>query len=162
MQTRKLKAGKTMQKNNQYCQYDYLPALLKRYSFDEKMRICYEYSSKILQKGNLRNPEFQLVFISYAVNPVLLSAKLLDTSQKRADRCPSPFLSLLRNIFLQCGVLLRLQLRGFNRRGKHLVANPVGGRHADRQRQRECQRRHNRGHKSGNHIRCDVRRAFGI
>ena len=44
-------------KNNQYCQYDRLPALLKRYSFDEKIRICYEYSSKILQKGNLRNPE---------------------------------------------------------------------------------------------------------
>lgn len=44
-------------KNNQYCQYDRLPVLLKRYSFAEKMRICYEYSSRILQKGNLRSPE---------------------------------------------------------------------------------------------------------
>lgn len=47
----------TYAKNNQYCQYNRLPILLKRYSFDEKMRICYEYSSKILQKGNLRQPE---------------------------------------------------------------------------------------------------------
>ncbi len=37
-------------KNNQYCQYDRLPVLLKRYSFAEKMRICYEYSSRFLQK----------------------------------------------------------------------------------------------------------------
>lgn len=39
---------------NQYTQYDKLPKLLKRFSFAEKMRICYQYSRPILHPGSFK------------------------------------------------------------------------------------------------------------
>jgi len=61
--------------NDQYCQYDNLPVLLKRFSFEEKMRIATIYSSRdILFRKRLQEQSRQAEALPWCLETFVMLA----------------------------------------------------------------------------------------